>query len=337
MSRGSRLLPAIRNSAPSTPEPVLQTGRGDEITAGSPYAGRTLIILNPYAGHEEASRVRRRIGGAFAERDAAFDLVTTACAGHATELAREGVRLGYRAVVACGGDGTLAEAATGLAGSQTPLAIIPRGTANQVALNLGIPTDLESAVDVAVNGRITPIDLGLTRDRAFALVAGAGFDAAVMQSATRELKERWGFAAYVFAAVRQALTVAPRRFHITADDRDVEVDAVSVMVANVGELFARWLPLRVPLGPRRAVSAWNDGLLDVVILAPRNPQDVAALLWHAAQGAFNTSDRLLHFQTRTITIDADPPIAVQIDGDPAGVTPISMSVMRDAIRVLVPG
>lgn len=323
-----------RSSAPSAPEPAL-TGESSDRAAGA-YAGRTLIILNPYAGHEDQARLRRRIGGAYAEHDVPFDMVSTAHAGHATELAREAVRLGYRAVAACGGDGTLAEAATGLAGSQTPLAILPRGTANQVALNLGIPIHLEDAIDVAVHGRVTGIDLGLTGDRAFALVAGAGFDAAVMQAATRELKERFGFAAYVYAAVRQAMAVAPRRFRITADDRDIEVDAVSVMVANVGELFARWLPLRVPLGPRRSTSAWSDGMLDVVILAPRKPHDVAAMLWSAAHGSFNTSKRLVHFQTRSITIDADPAIAVQIDGDPAGVTPISMSVMRDAMRVIVP-
>lgn len=279
--------------------------------------------------------MRRQIGGAFAERAVGFDLVTTQHPGHATTLAREAVRLGYRAVAACGGDGTLAETASGLAGSDLPLAVIPCGTANQVAMNLGIPLGLEHAVDVAVGHHTTTIDLGLTGERAFALVAGAGFDAAVMQAATRELKERWGFAAYIYAAVRQALTVEPRRFHITADDRELDIDAVSVMAANVGELFSRWLPLRVPLGPR-PTSAWHDGLLDVVIIAPRSTQDVAALLWRAAQGGFNTSEHLIHFQTSTLTIEADPPIAVQIDGDPAGLTPVSMSVMRDAMRILVP-
>jgi diacylglycerol kinase (ATP) len=279
--------------------------------------------------------MRRRLGGAFAARNAAFDLVTTQHAGHAAELAREAAALGYRSVAVCGGDGTLAEVATGLAGTGTPLAIIPRGTANQVAQNLGIPRALEAAVDVAVFGRPSLIDLGRIDDRAFALVAGAGFDAAVMQSATRELKERWGFGAYVYAAVKEALTSGSRRFHITADGREIEVDAVSVMVANVGELFARWLPLRFSLAPQ-PTSAWRDGLLDVVIVAPRNAPDLAAILWRAANRQFTGTDRLVHFQTHEIRIDADPPIAVQVDGDPAGMTPVTMSVMREALRVLVP-
>lgn len=303
-------------------------------TAGA-LAGRTLIIINPHAGHDDEARLRRRLGGAFAERRATFDIVATERAGHATELAREAAVLGYRAVAVCGGDGTLAEAATGLAGTMTPLAIVPRGTANQVAHNLGVPRALEAAVDVAVHGRACTIDLGRIRDRAFALVAGAGFDAAVMQSATRELKERWGFGAYIYAAMKEALTAGPRRFNITADGRDIEVDAVSVMVANVGELFARWLPLRFSLAPQ-PTSAWHDGLLDVVIVAPRHAPDLAAILWRSANRKFIGSERLVHFQAQEITIAAEPAIAVQVDGDPAGVTPVTMSVMRDAMRVLVP-
>jgi diacylglycerol kinase (ATP) len=335
VSPDSRNLQQTRSSDRSLADPPAPVTSSSDSAAGGPYAGRTLIVVNPFAGHEDAARVRRRIGGAFAERDAAFDLVTTQYPGHATVLARDAVALGYRAVAACGGDGTLAECATGLAGTTTPLAILPRGTANQVAQNLGIPLGLEESIDVALNGRLTPIDLGRTGDRAFALVAGAGFDAAVMRAATRELKERWGFAAYIFAAVKEAMAATPRRFHITADGRHIEVDAISVMVANVGELCAGWLPFRMPLAPRPD-SAWQDGMFDVIIIAPRNPQDVAAMLWNAAQRRLTTSDRLIHFEAHSITIDADPPIAVQVDGDPGGMTPVSMAVMRGAMRVFVP-
>jgi diacylglycerol kinase family enzyme len=113
------------------------------------------------------------------------------------------------------------------------------------------------------------------------------------------------------------------------------VDAVSVMVANVGELFARWLPLRLPLA-ERPVGAWSDGLLEVVIIAPRNPQDIARCSGRPPTAACTAATAWSTFQAERITIDADPPIAVQIDGDPAGETPISMAVMKDALRVIVP-
>ena len=305
------------------------------IDAAGPYAGRTFIILNPAAGQDDPARLRRTIGGAFAAREAPFDLEVTQYAGHAAELAAGAARLGYRGVCVVGGDGTLAEAATGLAGTATPLALIPRGTANQVAHNLKIPIDVEHAVEVCVNGVATPIDLGRVNGRAFALVAGAGFDAAVMASATRELKERWGFGAYIYAAVKEALAFAPQHFHITADGRELELDAVTVMIANVGALFTAFLPFSFPLGPR-PFDAWQDGLLDVVVIAPRKLPEFAAILWRAAHRNFSADERLIHFQATEITITADPPIAVQIDGDPAGMTPVSAAAVREAMRIMMP-
>jgi YegS/Rv2252/BmrU family lipid kinase len=305
------------------------------ISAAGAFAGRTLIILNPAAGQDDPTRLRRRLGGAFAAREAAFDMEVTRSAGHAEELAAEAARLGYRAVAVVGGDGTVAEAASGLAGSGTPLAIIPAGTANQVAYNLGIPQALEAAVDVAVHGQVAAIDLGRIGDRAFALVAGAGYDAAVMAAATRDLKERFGFAAYIYAAVKEALAATPRRFMITADGRELEIDAVTVMVANVGHLFARWLPVRLPLGPE-PTSAWRDGMFDVVVLATRHLPELAFAFWNATHLRFSGNKRLIHLQAREITIAADPPIAAQVDGDPVGLTPITARVDRGALRVILP-
>ena len=300
-----------------------------------PFAGRTFIIVNPAAGQDDPSRLRRLIGGAFAARNAAFDLQTTEHAGHASELALRAAELGYRAVCVVGGDGTLAEAAAGLAGTRTPLAIIPRGTGNQVAQNLRIPVDVEAAVDVALNGSPTSIDLGRVNGRAFALVAGAGFDAAVMASATRELKERWGFAAYLYAAVKEALAATPMPFRLVADGRELEVEAVTVLIANVGALFTGYLPMSLPLGPR-PLEAWQDGLLDVVIIAPRRWPEFATILWRATHRKFGRDERLIHFQAREISIDAEPPIAVQIDGDPIGETPISACAVPGAMRVMLP-
>lgn len=303
--------------------------------APGPYAERTFIILNPKAGQEDPARLRRMIGGAFAARRAAFDLAETRHAGHATELARHAVERGYRSVCVVGGDGTVAEVATGLVGSALPLAVIPRGTANQVAHNLHIPTNIEAAVDLAVSGRPTPLDLGRIGDRAFALVAGAGLDATMMASATQGLKERWGFAAYVVAAVKEAIAATPVEFHIRADGREIEVRAVSVLMANVGELFAAFLPFALPLTPRPKRS-WQDGLLDVVVVAPRHLGDVPAVLWKAALKQFAGDDRLLHFQAREVTIEAAPAIAVQIDGDPAGSTPISARSVPAGVMIMSP-
>jgi YegS/Rv2252/BmrU family lipid kinase len=303
--------------------------------AATPYGGRTFIILNPYAGQEGPGRLRRRIGGAFAARSAPFDLEETRAPGHATELAREAARLGYRAICVVGGDGTLAEAATGLVGSTTPLALIPRGTANQVARNLGIPTALEAAVETAIHGHPTPMDLGQIGGRAFTLAAGAGFDAAVMAAATRPLKERWGPGAYLYAALKAAPGAAGANFVITADGERLEVRAVSVMIANVGALFANPLPYALPLVPEPK-GCWRDGVLDVIVIAPKNLTQFASVLWRAARRRFGGDDRLIHFQARDVLLETDAPVAVQIDGDAAGHTPIRASVVHRGIRILTP-
>ena len=172
-------------------------------TPESAYVARTLVILNPAAGQVPAERTRRLLGGAFAVRGAAFDLVETAGAGDAARLAREAVARGYRAVAAAGGDGTVAEVISGLAGSSTPLGIIPQGTANQLAFNLGVPSELERAVAVVVHGTPGAVDVGQLADgRYFALMAGAGWDAQVVSAATREQKDRWGFGATRGCAAR---------------------------------------------------------------------------------------------------------------------------------------
>jgi YegS/Rv2252/BmrU family lipid kinase len=296
---------------------------------------RTLIIVNPKAGQETMPALLRKLGGAFATRGVSFDIIPTEHAGHAITLARQAATEGYSKVCVVGGDGTIAEAATGLVGAHIPLAIIPRGTANQVALNLEIPRAFEAAVETAVHGQATAIDLGNIDGRAFALVAGAGLDAAVMATATRDLKERWGFGAYIYSALKNALAMTPARFQLRVDNDEIEISAVSIMIANVGALFTKYIPVRFPLTPK-PMSSWHDGLFDVVVVAPRKFPDWAGVLWSAGMKKFGGTDRLIHLQGRTVTIESDEPVATQIDGDPAGFTPITATVIERGVRIMLP-
>jgi diacylglycerol kinase (ATP) len=279
--------------------------------------------------------VRRQIGGALAVRGAPFDLVETRGAGDAERFARDAVSLGYRAVLAAGGDGTIAEVITGLAGSEVPLGILPLGTANQVAANLGVPPDIERAAEVAVNGAATPVDIGQLGDgRFFALMAGAGWDAEVMSFATRELKDRWGFGAYLFAGLRRAVTpYTPTSFTITADGITFEVRAATVIVANVGQLVYDLLPMELRIGP--GVS-FEDGLLDVCIFAPRSLTDVAAVLWRVASRRYAGDNRMIYLQAREIRIECDPPTITQVDGDLSGHTPLVARAVPGGVKVLLP-
>ena len=278
--------------------------------------------------------MRRQIGGAFAVRGASFDLVETTCAGDAEEMARHAASLGYRAVVAAGGDGTLAEVVTGLASTSVPLGIIPQGTANQVAASLGIPSDIERAVDAVVHGRTIPMDIGQMEDgRYFALIAGAGWDADFMRTATRELKDRLGFGAYLLAAFKTLVTPPSNLFRITADGHQFEIRAATVLVANVGQIFHAMLPLELKLAPFTSAS---DGMLDICIFAPRSLPDVATVLWKVASGRYAGDHRMIYLQAKQIRIETDPPVPTQVDGDLSDMTPLVARAVPNGVRVLVP-
>ena len=302
--------------------------------SGGAYGNRTLIVLNPAAGQEDPTRVRRLLGGAFAVRGAGFDLVETAGAGDAERHAREAVEKGYRAVVAAGGDGTVAEVITGLAGSEVPLGIVPQGTGNQVACNLGIPRGLEGAVETAVNGVPSPMDLGQLADgRYFALMAGAGWDAEVMAVATRELKDRWGFGAYLYAGLRKAMAPPSALFRITADGERFEVSAATVLVANVGQLVYPQLPVELRVGPD---ISFRDGLLDVCVFAPRTFSDVAAVLWRVARRQYAGDERMIFLRAREVRVETDTPVVTQVDGEAVGETPLAARAVQGGVKVLVP-
>jgi len=281
---------------------------------------RHLVVVNPNAGRNRHVRLLRGIGGAFAARRAAFDLVETEGPGHATELARAAVQAGYGAVVAVGGDGTIGEVVAGVAGSEVPVGIVPRGTGNQLASNLGIPFSAEAAVETIVNGYSEPMDLGRLGDgRLFTVAAGAGWDAAVMHATTREMKERWGYAAYLIAALRTGTTPPISLFRIVADGRSLEVPASMVLVANMGQIAAALRSWLFQLAPD---ANHQDGKLDVVIFAPRHLPDVAALLWAMGRRAYPGDDRLLFIQCEHVSIQADPDVFTEVDGEPLGRTPL---------------
>jgi diacylglycerol kinase family enzyme len=234
-----------------------------------------------------------------------------------------------------GGDGTVGEVLTGVAGTATPVAIVPRGTGNQVAHNLRIPRRVDAAVEVAVHGTAAAMDVGCLGDgRYFALAAGAGWDAEIISRATRERKDRWGFGAYVFAGISVGMVPPTARFRIVADGREMELDASLVLVANVGSFVAPYVPLAMRVAP--SVS-FRDGLLDVCIFAPGTPTGVAALLWRLGLGRYTGDPRMIFLQAREVSVESDPPMPTQVDGEVLGTTPLRARSVPGGVHVLVPG
>ncbi|MFI6583378.1 diacylglycerol kinase family protein [Embleya sp. NPDC050493] len=269
-------------------------------------------------------------------------------AGVTAKALAEGVDL----VIAAGGDGTIRECAGALAGTDTPLAVIPAGTGNLLARNLGLPIDIADALHVAMHGRDRRIDLGTVdpddelaatagaEPRCFTAMAGIGLDAAMVADAPDALKKKVGWPAYVVSAARH---LRDRRMQVTLtvdDGEPIRRRARMVLVGNVGALQAgmQLLPGAVP----------DDGLLDVVVFAPygmtgwahatvrvigrRRDQEPAVV--PVKQQRLRPIE---HFTGRRVLIETDRPEPRELDGDPIGPgTRLAVRIRPGSLTVRVP-
>jgi diacylglycerol kinase (ATP) len=223
-------------------------------------------------------------------------------------LARQAVEDGCDVVFVAGGDGTVMAVATALAGTGVPLAILPTGTGNLLARNLDLPfTDEQACLRIGLTGRTRPIDVGAVEGRKFVVMAGLGFDAAMMRDAPEGLKKRVGWPAYVVSATKH-LRGRGIRVTLTLDDGEPLHRRVrTVVVGNVGRLQGNFplLPDAVP----------DDGVLDVVVIATRNVLDWARVGTRVLRRADVPDRRIERFTAKHVLIEASHSQPRQLDGD----------------------
>ena len=223
-------------------------------------------------------------------------------------MARQAVADGCDVVFVAGGDGTVMAAATALAGTEVPLAILPTGTGNLLARNLDLPfTDEAACLRIGLTGRTRAIDVGAVEDRKFVVMAGLGFDAAMMRDAPEGLKKKVGWPAYVVSATKH-LRGRGIRVTLTLDDGEPLNRRVrTVVVGNVGRLQGNFplLPDAVP----------DDGVLDVVVIATRNILDWARVGTRVLRRADVPDRRMERFTAKHVLIEASHSQPRQLDGD----------------------
>ena len=220
--------------------------------------------------------------------------------------AAHAVRRGVEVVFACGGDGTVMACAGALAGTGTALAILPSGTGNLLATNLGLPSRVVDGVRVAVAGTRKLIDLGHCETTYFTVMAGMGFDAQMIDGTSERLKARVGWPAYVLGALRR-LRDRPVRVRIRLDGGEpLTRRARTVLIGNVGRLQGG-IPLLPDAEP-------DDGWLDVAVLSPHTLGHWLALAW-GVLGRRKRVPRLETFRARRVEVFCRKVQPRELDGD----------------------
>lgn len=259
----------------------------------------------------------------------------TQASGDAVRFARDAATIGMDVILAMGGDGTLNEVANGVLDTQTAIGVLPLGTANVWALEMGLPLDdVVRAAQLQANATPRAIDVGIAQGngfaaRAFLLSCGAGLDAEVIRSVEgdRENKRRFGKLFYLAVGFRKALQYRGRLVRVKVDSITYRRRVLLTLTSNT-QLYGAMV--RIPPDARI-----DDGLLDVTLLHGDNALHTA---WHFVRlgaGFFERQPDIEHYCGRVIEIRGDA-LPVHVDAEPVGTTPVQIRIKPLALRVLVP-
>lgn len=289
---------------------------------------RVQVIVNPAAG--QAKPVLQILNSVFKPANISWDISITQETGDGKRLAQKAVADGVDLVAACGGDGTVAEVASGLIGSPVPLAILPGGTANVMAVELNLPLDLTAACQLLCGDdyALRPVDMGHAGSRPFMLRLGLGLEAAMVEGAHPDLKFRVGTLAYAFSILQAIQNPVVAKYEIILDGEVVHCEGVTCLVANTANMGV----LSSTLSPQTSVS---DGLLDVFVVQKADLGSILSLAASVVTGQEN-AQAMHHWQARAITVVSDPVQTLQADGEIIGQSPVQAQVIPKAVQIVIP-
>ena len=283
----------------------------------------TFVILNPAAHSDRAKRRRARVESLAR----GCTVCASTSAAEAELLARNAAREGYDKIVAAGGDGTIHAVVNGLAGSSATLGLLPIGTANVFALELGLPPhNLEMCWSIIEGNNVRVVDLPNANGKYFVQLAGVGLDAQVVKETSLTFKRNFGPLSYLISAAQIAARRPPRLF---LESSNASINEASFVLIGNGRRYGGPFPFF-----KHAVL--DDGLLDVVAFKQVGYLEIIKYL----QDVFFSSDINLpeveYFQTERLRITSDQDVPVELDGELVGNCPVEFTLRDDRIRVLAP-
>jgi len=289
------------------------------------------VVLNPEAGSSAGDAAEPMLRGHLSDAGWTYHICTTSDREEMSQALRAVMRGGTDVCVAAGGDGTVSTVAGALAHSSVPLAIIPLGTGNILARELGVPPEPEAALSLLLGSHTTrAIDALQLDDRLFFVAVGVGVSAVMMRDTPQLEKGRLGRLAYLWTGLKALVGLQPRSFTIVVDGQARNVRASEVMVANVGAVGDPYMRWGAQVRP-------DDGVMDVCVIRARTVWDFVQLAWYVLTRQQRRASNLSFFAAReSVRIDSPDQLPVQGDGDPVAHTPVQVHIVPRAVTVIVP-
>jgi len=285
----------------------------------------TIVILNPTAGSPEHVRSwQERVESLAGD----CPVRVTSHPGEAEELAQRAIDEGFTRIVAAGGDGTVNQVANGLADRKAALGVLPMGSVNVFAMELGLPLhNLRRCWDIIEDTNIRQIDLPIANGRYFVQLAGVGLDAQVVKETSLAFKRSFGPLSYLISAAQIAARQPPKLF-IESEETSVE-EGSFVLVGN-GRLYGGPFPFF-----KHAIT--DDGLFDVVVFKRLGYLEIVKYLQDVVFSSDIKVPEIEYFQTRQLRITSEQDVPLELDGELAGNCPVEFRIRGKALRVLTPG
>ena len=286
---------------------------------------RIHVVINPAAGKDEP--ILNIINDVFHQHDIDWGVSVTRKFGDATEFARKAAEAGFDIVAGYGGDGTQHEIANGIIGTKALMGVLPGGTGNGFANEMGTPTKLRPALELlCTEHRIRFVDVVQMDDGYFIQRLYVGIEPE--EQTNRESKDKYGTFAYAIESFHRAQNIKEVRYRVAIDGELYDESAVKLYVVNAAKTGTG-------ISITGNVSKIDDGLVDIFILDGENLRSLSGAV-----------DRMLHLDTKNardwmrqgkeVSIDTDPDQPVWTDGEYTGRTPVSLKVLPAALPVIVP-
>ena len=285
-----------------------------------------LLIVNPLAGGWRGQRSVAKVIRAARSKFPRLDVLFTGKPSNGREYAIKAVAEGFGAVLCAGGDGTINEVINGLAGSRVPLGIIPIGTANVLARELGMPADTEHVVTSLLCGAVQRIPLGKAGERRFILMAGVGFDAYIIGRVHAGLKRLSGTLAYGVAGAEALFRYPYPNFSVRIDGDLTQ--ATSCIISKVRRYAGDFI-----FAPEASLQ---DPIFHVRIFQGSGPRVYAGHAVKVLSGATAIGGKAIALTAERVEISSEDPVSVQVDGELIGPLPMTFSIERDALDLIFP-